>query len=110
MTTLTVAAGADAAPESAATPDAQIQADLARLLQQRLVHESRLGIWVHPVLIAVIATLAWPDAPHNLLLGWVGAVVLSAVVRGAWLFVAARGRVSDRAVRTGVRATVTLLA
>jgi len=33
------------------------------LLQERLVHESRLGVWVHPILIAVIVALAWPDAP-----------------------------------------------
>src|SRR5438874_1046070 len=110
MATLTAAATADAAPETAASPDARIQADLARLLQERLVRESRLGVWVHPILIAVVATLAWPDAPHDLSLGWVGAVVLAALLRGAWLVIAARRRLNERALRTGVRATVTLLA
>src|SRR5881296_3490438 len=70
MATLTGVVDTDAAPEAAVSADARVRADLARLLQERLVHESRLGVWVHPILIAVIATLAWPDAPHDLLLGW----------------------------------------
>ena len=100
----------DARPEDGVATDERIRADLTRLLQERLVHESRLGVWVHPILIAVIATLAWPDAPHDLLLGWAGAVVLTALLRGAWLFIAPRRRLTERAVRTGVRATVTMLA
>ncbi|OLC37612.1 MAG: hypothetical protein AUH75_12000 [Gemmatimonadetes bacterium 13_1_40CM_4_65_7] len=110
MVTLTGVVGTDAAPETAVSADARVRADLARLLQERLVHESRLGVWVHPILIAVVATLAWPDAPHDLLLGWAGAVVFTALLRGAWLFIAPRRRLSERAVRTGVRATVSLLA
>ena len=110
MPTLTGVVGTDAAPEAAVSADARVRADLARLLQERLVHESRLGVWVHPILIAVVATLAWPDAPHDLLLGWAGAVVFTALLRGAWLFIAPRRRLSERAVRTGVRATVSLLA
>src|SRR2546430_4472623 len=98
MATLTAAAAADAAPETAASGDARIQADLARLLQERLVRESRLGVWVHPILIAVVATLAWPDAPQDLLLGWVGAVVFAALLRGAWLFIAPRRRLSEREI------------
>src|SRR3989454_9413129 len=110
MATLTGVVDTDAAPEAAVSADARVRADLARLLQERLVHESRLGVWVHPILIAVIATLAWPDAPHDLLLGWAGAVVFTALLRGGWLFLAPRRRLTERAVRTGVRATVTLLA
>src|SRR6266480_16530 len=100
----------DATPEGAASADERIRADLARLLQERLVRESRLGVWVHPVLIVVIVALAWPDAPHNLLIGWGSAVVLTTLVRGAWLYVSARRALSERAVRTGVRSTVTLVA
>jgi len=100
----------EAHPENAVATDERIRADLARLLQERLVHESRLGVWVHPILIAVIVALAWPDAPHDLLLGWAGAVVLSALLRGAWLFIATHRPVSERVVRTGVRVSVTLLA
>ena len=48
----------EAHPENAVATDERIRADLARLLQERLVHESRLGVWVHPVLIAVIVALA----------------------------------------------------
>src|SRR2546428_1416606 len=99
----------EAHPADVAT-DGRIRADLARLLQERLVRESRLGVWVHPFLIAVIVALAWPDAPHDLLLGWAGAVALTALLRGAWLLIAVRRPLTERAVRTGVRITVTLLA
>src|SRR5216117_2163236 len=97
-------------PENSVATDENIRADLARLLQDRLVRESRLGVWVHPILIVVIVALAWPDAPHDLLLGWAGAVVITTLVRGAWLFISSRHRLTERAVRNGVRATVTLLA
>ena len=100
----------DARPENAAATDERIRADLARLLQERLVNESRLGVWVHPALIAVIVALAWPDAPHELLLGWGSAVVFTALLRGAWLIICSRRPLTERAVRNGVRATVTLLA
>jgi len=100
----------EARPENSVATDESIRADLARLLQERLLRESRLGVWVHPALIAVIVALAWPDAPHDLLLGWAGAVVFTAVLRGAWLFIASRRPLTERAVRTGVRVTVTMLA
>jgi signal transduction histidine kinase/DNA-binding response OmpR family regulator len=100
----------EARPKDAVATDERIRSDLARLLQARLVHESGLGIFAHPILIGVIAALAWPDAPHDLLLGWVAAVAFGALVRGAWLFIGTRRELSDRAVRTGVRATVSLLA
>src|SRR5213594_2066313 len=100
----------EARPENSVATDERIRADLARLLRERLVRESRLGVWVHPILIAVVVALAWPDAPHDLLLGWAGAVVFTALVRGAWLYASARRPLSERAVRTGVRSTVTLLA
>src|SRR5881396_1310295 len=100
----------EARPEDAVASDERVRSDLARLLQARLVSESRLGVWVHPLLITVIVALSWPDAPHELLLGWAGAVVFSALVRGAWLFISSRRRLTERVVRTGVRATVTLLA
>src|SRR6266849_3996238 len=99
-----------ARPENGVATDESIRSDLAGLLQDRLVHESGLGVFAHPILIAVIAVLAWPDAPHDLTLGWVAAVWLGALVRAAWLFVAARRKVSDRGVRNGVRVTVSLLA
>jgi len=100
----------EARPEAAVATDERIRADLARLLQARLVNESMLGVWVHPILITVVVALAWPDAPHDLLLMWGGAVVLAALLRGAWLYLASRRSVTERAVRTGVRATVTALA
>jgi signal transduction histidine kinase/DNA-binding response OmpR family regulator/HPt (histidine-containing phosphotransfer) domain-containing protein len=97
-------------PENSVATDERIRADLARLLQDRLVHESGLGVFAHPILIAVITALAWPDAPHDLLLGWVAAVSVAALLRGAWLFIATRRTLSDRATRNGVRTTVALLA
>jgi two-component system, sensor histidine kinase and response regulator len=100
----------DARPEDAVATDERIRGDLARLLQARLVNESKLGVWVHPALIAVITTLAWPAAPHRLLAGWAAAVGLTTVIRGAWLLIAPRRGLSERAVRNGVRLTVTLVA
>src|SRR5881296_1044931 len=100
----------EARPENAVATDERIRADLARLLQERLLRESTLGVWVHPILIAVVVALAWPDAPHDLLLGWAGAVVFTALLRGAWIYVSSSRPLTERAVRTGVRATVTLLA
>ncbi|HXO84370.1 MAG TPA: hypothetical protein VN803_02475, partial [Gemmatimonadales bacterium] len=100
----------EARPEDAVATDDRIRADLARLLQDRLVRESRLGVWVHPFLIAIIVALAWPAAPHALLIAWAAAVTLATTLRGAWLYAASRGSLSERSVRTGVRVTVTLLA
>src|SRR5712671_1852546 len=100
----------DARPENSVATDERIRGDLARLLQERLVHESGLGVFAHPILIAVIAWLSWPDAPHDILLGWVTAVSLAALLRGAWLFICSHRPLTERAVRNGVRATVTLLA
>jgi two-component system sensor histidine kinase/response regulator len=97
-------------PEIFVASDAHIRADLARLLQARLIRESGLAVFAHPVLIAVILWIAWDDAPHDLLLAWAGAVSLAALLRGAWLFTVSRRPFSERAVRTGVRTTVTLLA
>src|SRR5438093_8740134 len=100
----------EARPENSVATDERIRADLARLLQARLLRESTLGVWVHPILIAVVVALAWPDAPHDLLLGWAGAVVFTALLRGAWIYVSSSRPLTERSVRTGVRATVTLLA
>ncbi len=100
----------DSRPEDSVATDDRIRADLGRLLQDRLVHESGLAVFAHPVLIGVITALAWPDSPHDLLLGWVAAVSVGALIRGLWLFVATRRKLSARVVRNGVRATVTLLA
>src|SRR3989449_3886826 len=100
----------EASPEDAVATDERIRADLARLLQARLVRESTLGVWGHPILIAVVVALAWPDAPHDLLLGWGSAVVFTALLRGAWIYVSSSRPLTERAVRTGVRATVTMLA
>src|SRR5213594_642092 len=97
----------EAHPEDAVATDERIRTDLARLLQARLVRESTLGVWVHPILIFVVVALAWPDAPHDLLAGSAGAVVFTALLRVAWLYVSSRRRVTERAVRPGVRVTVT---
>src|SRR5260370_33224470 len=102
--------GTDAAPDAGVSARARVRAGLARLLQERLLHESGLGVFAHPILIVVIAALAWPNAPHDVLRGWVAAVTLGAVIRGAWLMIATRRKLGDRAVRNGVRATVALLA
>src|SRR5438034_7621802 len=99
----------EARPENSVATDEHIRADLARLLQARLLHESGLGVFAHPILIAVIAVLAWPDAPHDLLRGWGAAVTVGAMLRGIWLLLACRREMGERTGRNGVRTTVTLL-
>src|SRR2546430_4985443 len=97
-------------PEDAGANGERVRSDLARLRQARLLHESGLGVFAHPILVAVMAVLAWPDAPHDLLLGWGAAVTVGAMVRGIWLLLASRREMGERTVRNGVRITVTLLA
>ena len=106
---MTTEAALASEPESSVATDERIRTDLARLLQSRLVRESGLGVFAHPVLIAVIVWICWADAPDELLLIWGGAVMLAALLRGAWLFTVSRRPFSDRAIRNGVRSTVTLL-
>ncbi|HET8712672.1 MAG TPA: response regulator [Gemmatimonadales bacterium] len=100
----------DARPELAVATDERIRSDLARLLQARLVRESGLAVFAHPVLISIVLAIAWSDGPHELLLAWGAAVALAALARGTWLLVSSRRALTDRAVRNGVRTTVTLLA
>src|SRR2546429_9544079 len=90
----------EAHPEDAVATDERIRTDLARLLQQRLVRESMLGVWAHPILISVVGAPAWPDAPHNLLIGWGSAPGDTTVVRGAWAKVSSRPAVRARPVRS----------
>jgi signal transduction histidine kinase/DNA-binding response OmpR family regulator/HPt (histidine-containing phosphotransfer) domain-containing protein len=98
-----------APPETAVSPDDRIRADLARLLQERLVRESGLGLFGHPVLIAVVMGLAWPDVSHRVLIGWGIAVIAATILRGMWLVIVRRRPMQDDDLRNGVRATVTLL-
>src|SRR5438045_2064629 len=105
------ALASDARPEDAVATDEQIRADLARLLQTRLVRESGLGTWAHPFLMAICLAVAWSDGPHDLLIAWAAAVTFATVLRGGWLILVTRRReYGDRTIRTGVRLTVTLLA
>ena len=99
----------DATPEAAIAPDERIRADLARLLQARLVHESGLVILAHPILIALVGALVWSEAPHDLMLGWGIAVVVATMLRGTWLTIVKRRTMSDNDLRNGIRVTVTLL-
>ena len=98
----------DATPEAAIAPDERIRADLARLLQARLVHESGLVILAHPILIALVGALVWSEAPHDLMLGWGIAVVVATMLRGTWLTIVKRRTMSDNDLRNGIRVTVTL--
>src|SRR6266849_5183285 len=99
----------DTRPEAAIAPDERIRADLARLLQARLVRESGLVVLAHPVLVAVVAALVWGDVSHDLVIGWVAAVVAATALRGMWLIIVRRRRMTDTDLRNGVRLTVTLL-
>src|SRR3954463_8482098 len=72
----------DARPEDAVATEEQIRADVARLLQTRLVLESGLGTWAQPFLMAIGLAVAWSDGPHDLLIAWAAAVAISSVLRG----------------------------
>jgi two-component system, sensor histidine kinase and response regulator len=99
----------EARPENLVATDESIRADLALLLQARLVHESGLVIFAHPILIALVAMLVWSDAPHDLMLGWGIAVVAATLLRSTWLVIVKRRTMSDNDLHNGIRVTVTLL-
>ncbi|HEX4600879.1 MAG TPA: ATP-binding protein, partial [Gemmatimonadales bacterium] len=87
----------------------RLDAGVEHELRARLLRESGLALFGHPVLIALIAALAWSDAPHSVLLGWAVAVVLATVIRAIWLRLVMGRSLTDRALRQGVRLTVLLL-
>src|SRR2546423_13235189 len=96
----------DARPEDAVATDEQVRADLARLLQTRLVRESGLGTWAHPFLMAICLAVAWSDGPHDLLIAWAAAVAVATVLRGGWVLLVARPRENrGRPNRPGVGVT-----
>src|SRR5256885_548262 len=100
MATLTGVVGTDAAPEAAVSADARVRADLARLLQERLLHESGLGVFAHPILIGVISALASPDEPHH--------VAASVVVALSTLVTAIVARRAHRALLDHLQVTARL--
>jgi signal transduction histidine kinase/DNA-binding response OmpR family regulator len=99
----------ESTPEAAAAGDARVRSDLARLLQTRLLRESGLILLGHPLLIAVVAFVAWPDVAHGAMRAWVAAVVGATTLRGAWLQLVKRRPLSDQDIRHGVRITVVAL-
>src|SRR2546423_13272921 len=100
------ALASDARPEDAVATDEQIRADLARLLQTRLVRESGLGTWAHPFLMAICAAVAWSDGPHDLLIAWAAAVAVAPGLRGGRVILGTRPRRNnDRTIRPRRRPT-----
>src|SRR3989442_1633756 len=95
----------EASPEDAVATDERIRADLARLLQARLVRESTLGVCVHPILISVVialpvvVALATSDQSHHLAAAIVVAVFtlgMAIVARRAHLTLVEHLRVTAR--------------
>src|SRR5882762_337400 len=103
------------APESAvpstgaATPEEGVRADLRRLLQARLIRESGLVLFGHPLLMVLVVYATWDEVPHFAALGWALAVVLATAFRAVWLRTVNRRALTDRDIWLGVRLTVTLL-
>jgi len=91
------------------TPDERVRADLGRMLQNRLLQDSGLALFGHPIVMGLVLLLTWADIPHVVLEGWSVAVVLATVFRATWLRTAPRRGLSGDEIRFGVRVTVGLL-
>jgi len=109
------ATGALTSPPSGTSPatdvssDARVRADISRMLQSRLLLDSGLALFGHPVLMGLVLVLTWPDIPHLVLEGWGIAVLLATLLRSTWLRTASQRGLSGEEVRFGVRMTVGLL-
>jgi len=79
------------------------------MLRARLLQESGLALFGHPVLMALVVLLTWDHISHTVALAWGLAVVLATAFRGGWLRTVERRRLTDAQVRLGVRVTVSLL-
>ena len=88
----------------------EVQADLRTLLQQRLLHESGVVLFAHPLLITLVVWYAWNELPRAEAVGWGLAVLFATIFRGAWLRTVTRRTLSDRDIWLGVRLTAVLLA
>src|SRR6266576_3412189 len=79
------------------------------MLRSRLLQESGVALFGHPVLMALVLLLTWEDIPRAVALGWGIAVLLATIFRGGWLRTVERRHLTDDEVRWGVRITVGLL-
>ncbi|HUK22537.1 MAG TPA: response regulator [Gemmatimonadales bacterium] len=89
--------------------DARVRAELRQLLRSRLLHESGMVLFGHPILAALVIALTWHEVSHARLLGWGLAVSLATAFRGGWLYTVKRRSLSDWDIRFGVRLTVALV-
>jgi signal transduction histidine kinase/CheY-like chemotaxis protein len=88
---------------------APTRAELQNLLQARLVQESGLALYGHPILLFLVLFLIWHDVPQPVAAGWGLAVLLATAFRAGWLRTVPRRHLSDADIRLGVRVTVWLL-
>jgi signal transduction histidine kinase/DNA-binding response OmpR family regulator len=95
---------------SEAMRDAEVRADLRRMLQARLLRESGLVLLGHPLLVAIVIYATWQEVAHLALLGWGLAIVLATAFRAVWLRTVSRRTLTERDVWLGVRLTVALVA
>src|ERR1700688_433709 len=87
----------------------ELNQEVRTLLQRRLLRESGLVLFAHPLLIAVVVWYTWNEMPHADAMGWALAVSLATVFRAAWLHTVPHRALSDRDIWLGVRVTVVLV-
>ncbi len=96
-------------PAGAPTTEAGVRADLRRLLQERLIRESGIVLFGHPLMMGLVVYATWDEVPHLVAAGWALAVLLATGFRSVWLRTVHQRALTDRDIWLGVRLTVTLL-
>ena len=96
-------------PAGAPTTEAGVRADLRRLLQERLIRESGIVLFGHPLMMGLVVYATWDEVPHLVAAGWAIAVLLATGFRSVWLRTVHQRALTDRDIWLGVRLTVTLL-
>jgi len=96
-------------PAGATTSEEGVRADLRRLLQDRLIRESGIVLFGHPLLMGLVVYATWDEVSHFAATGWALAVLLATGFRSVWLRTANQRALTDRDIWLGVRLTVALL-
>jgi hypothetical protein len=96
-------------PPGAVSPEEGVRADLRRLLRERLIRESGIVLFGHPLMMGLVVYATWDGVPHFVAAGWALAVLLATGFRSVWLRTVHQRALTDQDIWLGVRLTVTLL-